>query len=310
VARWRLPSRYARSGGVRIAYEVRGRWRGRRPWLVLIQGLGFDRAGWAPVLADLRPHFRLVLIDNRGSGRSDRPVGSLTVSDMARDVISVLRAAGVRKAHVMGVSLGGMVAQEVAIEYPAYVDALILVATTPGWPFAYPMPAQSVAVLAAAASLPEEVALRRTVENALSPDTVRHRPALVRQLINHRRRYRTDPKGWYAQLAAGSRFAGNLRQSKIRARTLVVHGGADAVVDPRNAELLAARIDGARLVIVPRLGHLFFWEDPRRFVEVVLDFLLRGGRDGRRRRTRTRDADAAAALARGLRAGGPRGRRA
>jgi pimeloyl-ACP methyl ester carboxylesterase len=74
-------TRYARSGALRIAYERRGILHWRRPWLVLIQGMGMDRLGWEPVLRKLRRHFRLVLVDNRGSGHSDRPAGSITVAD-------------------------------------------------------------------------------------------------------------------------------------------------------------------------------------------------------------------------------------
>jgi 3-oxoadipate enol-lactonase len=267
-------TRYATSGRLRIAYEVRGRWRPRRPWLVLIQGLGFDRAGWHPVLRSLRRHLRLVLIDNRGSGRSDPAGRRFTVGDMARDVASVLDAARLRTAHVMGVSLGGMVAQEVAIQFPERADRLVLVSTTPGWPFAHAMPAASVALLAATGRLPRDVALRRNVENALSPDTLEHRPELVERMIAHQRAHHTEPAAWYAQMAAGAQYAGNLRQTLIRAPTLVLHGGADKVVDPRNAELLASRIPDAKLVMFPRLGHLFFWEDPAGFVDSVLDFLL------------------------------------
>src|SRR5437764_2697703 len=93
-------------------YELRGRLRRRRPWLVLIQGMGLDRRGWEEVPGRLRRRFRLVLVDNRGCGRSDRPAGSFTVADMAGDVVAVLDAAGIRQAHVLGASLGGMVAQE------------------------------------------------------------------------------------------------------------------------------------------------------------------------------------------------------
>ena len=104
-------TRYARSGGLRIAYELRGAMRRRRPWLVLIQGMGLDRQGWGPVLRRLRRHFRLVLVDNRGFGRSDRPTGSFGVADMAGDVVAVLDAAGIGQAHVLGASLGGMAAR-------------------------------------------------------------------------------------------------------------------------------------------------------------------------------------------------------
>jgi pimeloyl-ACP methyl ester carboxylesterase len=112
-------TRYARGGELRIAYELRGKLRWRRPWLVLIQGMGLDRSGWGPVLRKLRRHFRLVLVDNRGSGRSGLPATSLDVAGMAADVVAVLDEAGIRRAHVMGASLGGMVAQELAVDHRA-----------------------------------------------------------------------------------------------------------------------------------------------------------------------------------------------
>ena len=111
-------TRYVRSGETRIGYELRGRLRRRRPWLVLIQGMGLDRRGWEGIPGKLRRRFRLVLVDNRGCGRSERPAGSFTVADMAGDVVAVLDAAGIRQAHVLGASLGGMVAQELAIRHP------------------------------------------------------------------------------------------------------------------------------------------------------------------------------------------------
>jgi 3-oxoadipate enol-lactonase len=274
---WRR-TRYAPSGRLRIAYEVRRGWRRRRPWLVLIQGLGYDRAGWAPVRRMLRRHFRLVLVDNRGSGRSDPAPGPFTVADMARDVAGVLDVLNLGPVNVMGVSLGGMVAQELAIGHPQHVAALVLVATTPGWPDGYPMPAPSVALLASAGHLPAEAALRRNVENALSTETVRTRPEVVEEMLDHSRTHRIEPRAWLAQMRAGASYAGNRRRSRIRARTLVVHGSADTVVDPRNAELLASGIPDAELVVLPGLGHLLFWEDPRAFVDAVSRFLLGGSR--------------------------------
>ncbi|MFI5083992.1 MAG: alpha/beta fold hydrolase [Streptosporangiales bacterium] len=270
-------TRYARSGALRIAYELRGILHWRRPWLVLIQGMGLDRRGWGPVLRRLRRHFRLVLVDNRGFGQSDRPPGSFAVTDMAGDVVAVLDAAGIRRTHVLGASLGGMAAQELAIRYPERVEGLVLACTAPGWPLAYPMPAASVLLLAATARLPAEAARRRYTENALaaSPD----RPELVRRLMEVQGSRPPDSAVLSAQAVAGSRYAGRL-PTRIRARTLVLHGGADAVVDPRNGRLLAARIPGARLVTFPELGHLLFWEDPDGFARAVASFLL-----GRCRRT-------------------------
>jgi len=262
-----------RDGELRIAYELRGALHWRRPWLVMIQGLGFDSSGWGPALAKLRRHFRLVMVDNRGTGRSETPTHSFKVSDMARDVVSVLDNAEIGTCCVLGVSLGGMVAQELAVSHPERVSHLVLACTTPGWPFAFPMPAASALLMAAAGSLPAEAASRRMVQNALSPQTLENQPELVEQLVAHQRSRAVDFRAWSAQALAGARYAGRLTQTRIEAATLVVHGGADAIVDPRNAKLLADRIPGAELVIFPELGHLLFWEDPERFASTVTDFL-------------------------------------
>ena len=200
-------TRYASSGELRIAYELRGMLHWRRPWLVLIQGMGFDRFGWEPVLRKLRRHFRLVLVDNRGSGLSDLSAGSFSVADMAGDVVAVLDAADIRRAHVAGVSLGGMVAQELAIDHPERVDGLVLVSTTPGWPFGYAMPAASLRLIAATGGMTREVALRRHLENALSAHTVAHHPEIAGRLGELQRSRPADPRASSSQAAAGAKPA-------------------------------------------------------------------------------------------------------
>jgi 3-oxoadipate enol-lactonase len=246
----------------------------RRPWLVLIQGMGFDRSGWDPVVRALRRRFRLVLVDNRGTGRSDRPGGSFTVAGMAGDVAAVLDAARIGRAHVLGASLGGLVAQELAIGRPERVGGLVLACTAPGWPLAYPMPVASIRLITSTRRTPPEAARRRYIENALSARTVESNPGLVERLMEVQAVRPPDQKVLSAQAMAGARYAGQLGQRRIRARTLVLHGDADTVVDPRNGKLLASRIAGARLVTFPGLGHLLFWEDPVGFAAAVTSFLL------------------------------------
>jgi pimeloyl-ACP methyl ester carboxylesterase len=267
-------TRYARSGALRIGYQLCGTRHRGRPRLVLIQGMGFDRTGWQPVLPELRRRFRLVLVDNRGIGCSDQATDSYDIADMAGDVIAVLDAAGVGRTHMLGASLGGMVAQELAITHPERVDRLVLACTTPGWPSGYPMPAASVRLMTAGRGMTPEVALRRHTENALSARTVQHQPELVDRLVEFQRSRPADTRALSAQAAAGARYAGHRRQARIQARTLVLHGGADTVVDPRNGQLLADRIPDARIVIFSELGHLLFWENPDGFADTVTSFLV------------------------------------
>jgi 3-oxoadipate enol-lactonase len=267
-------TRYANSGGVRIAYQQRTRLLGRRrPWLVLVQGLGFDRSGWDPVVGGLGRRFRLLLLDNRGIGDSDAPPGPYTVAQLAHDVTVVLDTAGIDAAHFAGASLGGMIVQEFAIRHPQRVRRLVLVGTTPGWPLGYPLPEPTARLLVGNRYRSAEQTMRRYVENALAPTAIARQPELVDRLVAHQRAHLPDPSGWRAQAAAGAGWAGYGRQANIHAETLVLQGTADRVVDPRNARLLADRIPNAQLELLPDTGHLLFWEVPRRFVDIVTAFL-------------------------------------
>lgn len=125
-----MRTRYAASGELRIAYEVRGPVLTKRPTLPLIQGLGFGASGLGAAIRRLRRRFRLVLVDNRGVGRS--AAGSVSVPAMVGDVLAVLDDTGIGAAHVLGASLGGMIAQDLVVRYPERVEKLVLACTTPG----------------------------------------------------------------------------------------------------------------------------------------------------------------------------------
>ncbi len=251
---------------VEIAWERRGE---GFP-LVLIQGLGYARWGWEPVADALAERFEVILLDNRGIGESAAPVGAYSTTEMAGDVLGVLDEAGVGKAHIVGTSLGGMVAQELALTMPERVDRLVLVCTTPGGRNAAPMPGQTVRLMARAPTLAREVALRKFVENALAPEPSN---GIVERILAHRLETDQPMSAWLSQAAAGMTFDAWDRLPNLNISTLVVHGTADVVVDPRNAELLRERIPGARIELFPGCGHLLFWEQPERFVEVVDEFL-------------------------------------
>jgi pimeloyl-ACP methyl ester carboxylesterase len=249
---------------MRIAWEERG---SGHP-LLLIQGLGYARWSWEPILPRLADDYRVLFFDNRGIGESDIPEGPYTTRQMADDALQVLDEAGVDRAHVLGASLGGMIAQELAVAAPERVDKLILCCTTPGGAATVPMPQVTVDLFAAAATLPPEVALRRFVENALAADAS---PDLVQELFDRRLANPPDPAGWQAQAAAGLGFAGV--DGAITAPTLLVTGTEDNVVDPRNSDVLAERIADAELERIEGTGHLFFWEQPDAFVRILREFL-------------------------------------
>jgi|1186.fasta_scaffold32305_2 3-oxoadipate enol-lactonase len=251
--------------GVRIAYEVQG---AGEP-LLLVQGLGYGRSGWGPARELLAEHFQVVSYDSRGFGESEIAPGPYSTAQLAEDAAAVLDAVELERAHVVGISLGGMVAQELALSHPDRVQTLVLCSTTPGGAAAFPMPAQTVALMGSAPQLDPEVAQRRFVDNALAPDAP---AALVDEIVAYRRAHPPDPAGWYALASAGAAHDAAARVGEIGVPTLVVHGTADNVVDVRNATLIADAIGGARLQLFEGAGHLLPWERPREFASLVEEF--------------------------------------
>jgi pimeloyl-ACP methyl ester carboxylesterase len=262
-----------RHHGVRIAYEVVDAAGPAAPDLVLVHGLGYARWGWEPVVGPLAEKYRLVLIDNRGIGRSDTPPGPYDTATMAGDVLAVLDDMGTERVHLMGTSLGGMIAQQVALMAPERIAQLVLVCTTPGGDIAYPLPRPTLELIARMPYLPAEEALRVAVSNALSHRTVAERPAVAERILAHRRNSPQDVDGWSAQAAAGTGHALGRGVRAISRPTLVLHGDEDQVVDVRNAGVLAEQIPDCRVVVLPGLGHLLFWDDPARFVAELSAFL-------------------------------------
>jgi pimeloyl-ACP methyl ester carboxylesterase len=252
--------------GVRLAYDVEG----AGDPLLMIQGLGYGRRGWGPAPAMLARRYRVVTFDNRGFGDSEAPPGPYATPQLARDALAVIDAAEIERANVIGISLGGMVAQELVLAEPERVRKLVLCSTTPGGSKSVPMPQQTVALMGRQAELEPEEALRLFVVNALSPDP----PAeLVEEIVAYRTVNPPDPAGWWALAGAGAGHDAMARLGEVRVPTLVLHGTADNVVDAGNAPLLAEGIPGARLELLEGAGHLLPWERPAEFSALVEEFL-------------------------------------
>jgi 3-oxoadipate enol-lactonase len=249
---------------VRLWWEDTG---GDGPPVLLIMGLGMTATGWwrtVPVLAEAC--LRVIAFDNRGVGRSERPPGPYTVAEMADDAISVLDAAGVEAAHVYGISLGGMIAQEVALRYPDRVHALVLGATTAGGADLVPASEAVNAFVRLRAQMTAEHAVWASVPINYAAHTRRDGGDRIAADIAQRLRYPVEAEYYSAQLAAAHAHAA--RVAEIAAPTLVVHGTEDVLIPPANGERLAAAIPGAELSLWPDAAHLYFTDDPEidRFV--------------------------------------------
>jgi pimeloyl-ACP methyl ester carboxylesterase len=249
---------------IRIASEERG---SGFP-VLLVMGLGYGRWAWEPLVGPLSERHRVVWYDNRGIGESDKPAGPYSAADLAADAVQVLDERGIERAHVVGTSLGGMVAQELALSHPERVEKLALLCTTGGGAGGFPFPEQTLRLMAEAPSLAPDVAMRRFVENAVSA-----RGELVETLVARRAANPPDPAGWQAQAAASASFDAWDRVASIDKQTLLLAGDEDNVVDWRNSQLLAERIPGARLQVFPGVGHLFFWERPAAVAAALEEFL-------------------------------------
>jgi 3-oxoadipate enol-lactonase len=248
---------------VRIASEERG---SGFP-VLLVMGLGYGRWGWEPLIEPLAERYRVLWYDNRGIGDSDKPEGPYTAAQMAEDAVQVLDEHGVDRAHVVGTSLGGMIAQELALDHADRVAKLALLCTTAGGADAFPMPERTVQLFSDFPTLPPDVALRRFVENAVSA-----RGEVVEALVARRTANPPDPAGWLAQAHAGTTYA-NARAAEIAHETLLLVGDEDNVIDWRNSRALADRIPNARLRVFEGTGHLFFWERPAEVADALKEFL-------------------------------------
>jgi 3-oxoadipate enol-lactonase len=239
--------------------------------LLLIQGLGYTADLWYRILPGLSAERRTIRFDNRGVGRSSVPPTPWTIEEMADDAIDVLDAAEVDRAHVFGVSMGGLVAQEVALREPGRVTSLVLGCTQPGGRGAVRMEPAAATMLMDRTPRSAREAIETSVPFLYGETTSRDD---IDRDAGARLRYALRATSYWGQLDAMRQHDGTLsRLPGITAPTMVIHGTADKLTPPDNAEILAAAIPGARLEWLLGAGHLFWTDQPERTVDLVNDFL-------------------------------------
>ena len=245
----------------RIHYEVDGE---GEP-LVLVAGTAFDMSFWDDLLPQLRG-FRVLRLDNRGAGLSDVPDEAFSIEQMADDVAAVMDAAGMPSAHVYGMSMGGLIAQDLAIRYPERVLSLVLGATYAGGP---PL-SRAVRLLPLLLSEKGPEDLLRATAPFLSATPI---PATADRFPGHGRAPR-NKRALRRQLAAQMRYSSMRRLHMIQQPTLVMHGEKDRLISPLNARRMTRRIPGARLRLIVGAGHMYHHDRPRESRDLLLDFLM------------------------------------
>ena len=247
--------------------------------LLLIMGLGWPSQAWHRSRPILSEKYRTIAPDNRGAGRSEAPAGPYSIAQMAADAAAVLNAARVNAAHIFGMSMGGMIAQEFALQYPNKVRSLILGCTAAGGPQAVRAEEAALQTLMTRGQDPDQFA------KAVSPFIydARTPPERIEEDTAVRRKWYPSADAYFAQLQAVMAWEAYSRIGQISVATLVIHGENDRLVPPENGRLIAARIPGAKLMMIPGASHIFATDQPDLAHAAILDFL---GAQATRKRVR------------------------
>ena len=262
----------AKANGIRIAYERRG----HGPPLVLIAGVGYG--GWIfyRQVPDLASHFETITFDNRGVGASDKPEGSYSVNLFAQDTLALMDALEIERAHVLGASLGGMVALRMALDAPGRVNKLVLCATTHGGPnIVYP-DMEVIQFLAQRSGTPEE-RFEKGFQLSFSEDFLERKPSDLAHIRGKLAEQSQPDDAYERQAMAPISFNVEPRLEEVEQPALVISGSADRVVPSANCERLAEMLPNAELTTLEGAGHLCFIEQPEAFNRAVVDFLQEEG---------------------------------
>jgi len=266
---------YVTSAGARIYWEQDGQdgreRQERRDAILLIMGLGATLEWWHRLRPVFAARFRTILFDNRGVGRSDVPPPPYSIAQMADDAAAVLDAAGAPSAHIVGMSMGGYIAQELVLRHPVRARSLVLGCTSCGGRDAVPADAEVRAALSARANVSREDAMWLMAPYTFDASTPRE---VIADEFARRLQTTVKNEGFFAQLQAIREWPGALaRLKEVNVPTLVIHGETDRLVPPQHARILADAIPNARLVMLPHASHIFFTDQFEPARDAMMAFL-------------------------------------
>jgi pimeloyl-ACP methyl ester carboxylesterase len=255
---------------IEIAYNIDG---SGEP-VVLIGGFTAVKESWELQVAELAKHFRVITFDNRGVGETILPTAPFSVADMAADTAGLMDALGIDSAHFFGVSMGGLIAQVLALDYPERVKKVALGCTTHGGRHAVQPEPEVMEILAKASdpTIPVEKSVRLRLPVIFAKRFIREEPERLEEFVRLSIRYWPTPEGAAGQLGALSVFNVKKRLGEIRCPVLAITGSEDRMMPPENSRLLAEGIAGAEHYVVDGTGHSFFLEKPDEVNGVLIDF--------------------------------------
>ena len=244
--------------------------------LILIPGLGGSRLGWSKQIEPFSQKYRVINLDNRDAGSSGQSASAYGIADMADDAAGLIENLNLGSTFVVGVSMGGFIAQHLTLRHPTRVKKLVLVATSAGGATHVNPKPEIAALLVRDPNEDIETRVRLAYAHITGPGFAESHPEDVARAIEHGYRFQMPPEAYQRQLnaAAGHRDNGvRARLGEIRAPTLVIHGDYDPLVPYPNGQALAAEIRGAQFLTLPGVGHLPHIEATEEFNRAVIEFL-------------------------------------